>query len=112
MPADNDEIRLQLFMARCGVASRRASEEIITSGRVTVNGASVTELGTKVSEKDCVCVDGKQIFIEEKKRYVLLNKPSGYVCSLSDEKGRAVASDLFKEAYTERLYNVGTHQNI
>lgn len=94
-------------MARCGVASRRASEEIITSGRVTVNGASVTELGTKVSEKDCVYVDGKQIFIEEKKRYVLLNKPSGYVCSLSDEKGRAVASDLLKEAYTERLYNVG-----
>ena len=62
MPADNDEIRLQLFMARCGVASRRASEEIITSGRVTVNGASVTELGTKVSEKDCVR------FLSKKKR--------------------------------------------
>ncbi|MBO5607834.1 MAG: rRNA pseudouridine synthase [Treponema sp.] len=94
-------------MALCGVASRRASEEIITSGRVSVNGDVVNELGTKVSLSDKVCVDGKEISMEETKRYVLLNKPAGYVCSLSDEKGRPVAADLLKTVYSERLYNVG-----
>jgi len=101
------KIRLQLYMARSGVASRRASESIITSGRVTVNGVTVTELGTKVSPADCVCVDGKEIHAEEEKRYVLLNKPSGYVCSLADEHGRPIAADILKEKYSERLYNVG-----
>lgn len=102
-----DEMRLQQYMARCGVASRRASEEIITSGRVTVNGELVTTLGTKVSPKDKVCVDDREISLEEVKRYVLLNKPAGYVCSSSDEKGRQIALDLLKETYSERLYNVG-----
>lgn len=102
-----DVMRLQQYMAKCGVASRRASEAIICAGRVTVNGTVVTELGTKVDVQDKVCVDEKEIHLEEKKRYVLLNKPSGYVCSASDEKGRPVAADLLKEAYSERLYNVG-----
>lgn len=100
-------MRLQQYMARCGVASRRASEEIIISGRVTVNGELVTTLGTKVSAKDEVCVDGKKIALEETKRYIILNKPAGYVCSSSDEKGRPIALDLLKEKYSERLYNVG-----
>lgn len=102
-----EEMRLQQYMARCGVASRRASEEIIISGRVTVNGELVTTLGTKVSAKDEVCVDGKKIALEETKRYIILNKPAGYVCSSSDEKGRPIALDLLKEKYSERLYNVG-----
>ena len=100
-------MRLQQYMARCGVASRRASEEIIISGRGTVNGELVTTLGTKVSAKDEVCVDGKKIALEETKRYIILNKPAGYVCSSSDEKGRPIALDLLKEKYSERLYNVG-----
>lgn len=100
-------MRLQQYMARCGVASRRASEEIIISGRVTVNGELVTTLGTKVSAKDEVCVDGKKIALEKTKRYIILNKPAGYVCSSSDEKGRPIALDLLKEKYSERLYNVG-----
>ena len=94
-------------MAHCGVASRRASEKIILDGRVSVNGVLVTELGTKVTAKDKVLVDGKPVSLEEKKRYVLLNKPLGYVCSQSDEKGRPCAVDLLREKYTERLYNVG-----
>ncbi len=102
-----EELRLQVFMAHCGVASRRASEQIILEGRVTVNGQIVKELGTKVSENDEVSVDGKKIRPEENKRYVLLNKPAGFVCSLSDEKDRKVAADLLKEKYSERLYNVG-----
>ena len=102
-----DTMRLQLYMARCGVASRRASEAIILAGRVSVNGTLVTELGTKVSPADHVCVDGREINLELDRRYVLLNKPAGYVCSLSDEQGRPVAASLLKEAYSERLYNVG-----
>lgn len=104
---DKDEVRLQVFLAHCGVASRRASEQIILDGRVSVNGTVITELGTKVTASDVVTVDGKQVFQEEKKRYVLLNKPAGFVCSASDEKGRKVAADLIQGAFRERLYNVG-----
>lgn len=101
-------MRLQVYMAHCGVASRRASENIILEGRVKVNGETVWELGTKVDPAVvAVQVDGKKIALETKKRYVLLNKPVGYVCSLSDEKGRPVASDFIQEAFSERLYNVG-----
>lgn len=102
-----DKIRLQVYLAHAGVASRRASEQIILDGRVTVNGEVVTELGTKVSSEDKITVDGKLVTLEEKKRYVLLHKPAGYVCSLKDEKGRDVAADLLKSHFTERLYNVG-----
>ncbi len=100
-------IRLQAFLAHCGVASRRSCEKIITDGRVSVNDRIVTELGTKVCEKDEVCVDGKKIKPEQRKIYVLLNKPAGYVCTQSDEKGRPVAVELLKTSFTERLYNVG-----
>ena len=110
MPANENEtqaMRLQQYMAHCGVASRRASEKIILEGRVTVNGSPVTELGTKVVPGDTVLLDGKEIHPEETMRYVLLNKPTGYICSSSDEKDRQIALDLLKDAYSERLYNVG-----
>jgi len=102
-----EKVRLQAYIAHCGVASRRAAEQIILDGRVSVNGTIITELGTKVSSADVVLVDGNPIKLENQKRYVLLNKPAGFVCSSSDEKGRAVAADLLKEKYSERLYNVG-----
>lgn len=100
-------LRLQVYLSHAGVASRRSAEQIILAGRVTVNGAAVTEMGSRVSDGDVVCVDNKIVKPEIYKRYVLLNKPSGYVCSLSDEKGRPVASDILKNSYAERLYNVG-----
>ncbi len=102
-----ESLRLQVFMAKCGVASRRACEKIIESGRVSVNGNIVFEAGTRVSKKDTVCVDGEEIFFEQEMRYVLLNKPKGYVCSSSDNRGRPIAIDLLKESYSERLYSVG-----
>ena len=71
---DNQE-RLQAFLAHAGVASRRASEKIILEGRVSVNGATVTELGTKVGAGDKVCVDGKQVFAEAAKRYETMPRP-------------------------------------
>lgn len=101
------QIRLQHYMAECGVASRRACEKIILSSRVSVNGNIVSVLGTKVSPSDIVAVDGKEIKKELEKRYVLLNKPPGYVCTSNDEKGRRCAVDLLKERYSERLYSVG-----
>lgn len=103
----SEAVRLQVFLAHSGVASRRASEQIILDGRVTVNGVCISEMGAKVSINDIICVDEKQVKPEDHQRYVLLSKPSGYVCSLSDEKGRPVAADILKSAYTERLYNVG-----
>ena len=105
--SQKEEIRLQVFLAHCGVASRRASEQIIMDGRVCVNGAVITELGTKVRDGDTVTVDGKRVQLENRKCYVLLNKPAGFVCSASDEKGRQVAADLLRDSYKERLYNVG-----
>lgn len=103
----DESMRLQVFLAHAGVASRRTAEEIIRSGRVSVNGSTVTGMGSRVIPTDVVCVDGKRVEPEERKRYILLNKPSGYVCSLSDEKDRPIAADLLKDRYAERLYNVG-----
>ncbi len=107
MPANDTKIRLQVYLARCGVASRRAAEDIIAQGRVSVNGAIETTPGTKVALTDRVCVDGKKLALESRHRYVLLNKPVGVVCSSNDEQNRAVAVDLLKDAYSERLYSVG-----
>lgn len=104
---DTELMRLQVYLAHAGVASRRASEQVIADGRVKVNGIVVKEMGAKVSEKDLIEVDGKKISLEETKRYIVLNKPEEYVCSSSDEKGRKIAADLLKEKYSERLYNVG-----
>jgi len=100
-------IRLQAYLARCGVASRRASEELILSGRVRVNGLVVTTLGTKVTDSDEVQVDEKPVHLEEKKRYIALHKPAGYICSASDPQGRPLAKDLLPHDITERVYTIG-----
>jgi hypothetical protein len=106
-PSSKQEVRLQVYLAHAGVASRRACEKIIAEGRVSVNGTLVTDMGSKVRASDTVLLDGKPVQPEARKRYVLLNKPAGFVCTLSDEKGRPTAADLLKEAYSERLYNIG-----
>lgn len=111
-PEDNgksgkEEMRLQVYLAHAGVASRRACEKIIAEGRVSVNGRLVTDMGSKVRTGDTVLLDGKPVHPEARKCYVLLNKPAGFVCTLSDEKGRPTAADLLKETYSERLYNIG-----
>lgn len=99
-------MRLQKYLAKCGVASRRKSEEVILAGRVAVNGQVVRELGTKVSENDKVMLDGKPIYIEEESIYILLNKPVGYVTTSDDQFGRATVLDLI-EGVDERIYPVG-----
>jgi pseudouridine synthase len=98
--------RLQKVMAHAGVASRRKSEEIIAEGRVKVNGKVVTEMGFKVDpEKDEIIVD-EEIISEEKKRYILLNKPEGYITTVSDPEGRPTVMDLIPDL-KQRLYPAG-----
>ncbi|GAA3743998.1 pseudouridine synthase [Leifsonia bigeumensis] len=99
-------IRLQKLMAAAGVASRRVSEDLISAGRVTVNGDIVTELGRRVHETDRIAVDGTAIQLDTTRRYLMLNKPVGIVSSLSDERGRPDLS-RFVSRYEERLFNVG-----
>lgn len=99
--------RLQKYMAQCGVASLRKSEEMIKAGVVTVNGEVVIEMGRKVNEKDDVRVAGKKIF-PLSLAYYLLNKPRGCICSVKDEKGRCtVISLLPDELKALRIYPVG-----
>jgi 23S rRNA pseudouridine2605 synthase len=99
-------VRLQVYLARAGVASRRASEEIISAGRVTVNGEVVTALGSKVFSGDTVLLDGGLLQTESRLRYLALNKPAGYICSSSDPQGRPLALDLLP-ADCGRLYSIG-----
>lgn len=99
-------MRLQKYMAMCGVAARRKCEEIIASGRVSVNGQIITEMGTQVEEEDVVLVDGVRITPEEEKRYILYHKPAGEVTTVSDEKGRETVMDRFRD-FPVRLYPVG-----
>jgi 23S rRNA pseudouridine2605 synthase len=99
--------RLQKVLAHANIASRRKSEEIILEGRVTVNGEVVKELGFKVNSSDTIEVDGKAIERAEH-LYFLLNKPTGYVSTTSDEKGRKTVLDLLDYEYKQtRLYPVG-----
>ncbi len=101
-----EEMRLQKFLALCSVASRRAAETMITDGRVKVNGTVVRELGTKVSGSDKVTVDGKPVRLDNKKVYIMLNKPAGCVTTVSDERGRATVMEFVGDIQ-ERIYPVG-----
>lgn len=103
----DEGVRLQKVLANAGVASRRVVEQYIVEGRIRVNGAVVTELGTRIDPaSDLVDVDGMAVQLDVSKRYVMLNKPTGIVSSMSDERGRP---DLrrFTKDWPERLYNVG-----
>lgn len=96
--------RLQKRIAQAGVASRRKAEELIISGKVKVNGKTITELGTKVDNHDEIEVDGKIITMEDKE-YYLLNKPRGVITTTDDDKNRKTVIDLIDT--TARIYPVG-----
>ena len=99
-------MRLQKYLASCGVASRRASEKLIADGRVSVDGVTVTEMGTQVEEGQKVCVDGKPVQPEAQKHYLMYHKPAGEVTTAHDPEGRATVLDRFRD-YPVRLYPVG-----
>ena len=99
--------RLQKILSHAGVASRRAGEQLMLEGRVTVNGVTARELGTKADPaRDDIRVDGRRVKIVEHHRYVLLNKPRGYVSTRSDPQRRPTVIDLL-HGIREYLYPVG-----
>ncbi len=102
----NQPIRLNKYLANAGICSRRDADKYIESGVVTVNGEIVTELGTKVYRTDVVKFHDDQVKVE-KKVYVLLNKPKGYVTTSEDPQNRKTVMDLVKNACPERIYPVG-----
>ena len=102
----NMEERLQKYLAECGIASRRKCEEYIIQGKIQVNGKTITELGVKVNpEKDKITFEGKNVKQEERKVYILLNKPIGYVTTSDEQFGRDKVLDLVK--VRERVVPVG-----
>lgn len=101
-------MRLQRFLARAGVASRRGSERLMTAGRVRVNGEVVTELGSRVDPaRDVVTVDGAVCRISERPCHVMLYKPAGYLTTMSDPHGRPTVAELVPVAERPGLYPVG-----
>lgn len=101
------EERLQKILSRAGITSRRGAEELITAGRVAVNGLVVTELGTKADpERDSITLDGKKVDHAVAGVFLLLYKPAGYMTTLKDPEGRPLVTDLLKDV-RERVYPVG-----
>jgi 23S rRNA pseudouridine2605 synthase len=107
LPSFNeDEIRLNKYLSNAGVCSRREADVLIQTGVITVNNEIVTELGYKIKPGDVVKYDGETINAE-KKRYVLLNKPKGFITTMDDPMGRKTVMSLVKKACRERIYPVG-----
>ena len=101
-------MRLQKFLARAGAASRRGSEDLMTAGRVTVNGQVVTELGSKVEPAvDEVCVDGLPISLKDSHSYMMLNKPAGFLTTMDDPHGRRTVRELIPCEQHPGLFPVG-----
>ncbi len=103
---NSQQVRLQRYLSMAGVASRRGGERLIKEGKVSVNGRVVTEMGVLMTPgKDKVAVEGRTVS-PEKKRYILLYKPSGYLCALKDRFGRPLVTELLG-GVRGRLYHVG-----
>ena len=99
--------RLQKILSRAGIASRRAAEQMILDGRVSVDGKVITELGSKFDiTLNEICVDNKKIIYSDKKVYILLNKPKNVLTTVQDDRGRKTVVDLINEVQ-ERIYPVG-----
>ncbi len=101
-------MRINKYLAACGFASRRASEQLVTDGRVKVNGKTITSLATSVEEDDMVTVDAKRAQPIHKHIYLMLNKPKGYITTTSDEKGRTTVMELLGNKFEgKRIFPVG-----
>jgi 23S rRNA pseudouridine2605 synthase len=100
------EMRLNKYIANSGVCSRREADKLIESGQISVNGQVIKEMGYKVQVKDVVKFKGRQLN-PEKKQYILLNKPKGFITTTSDPKGRKTVMELVKNACEEQIFPVG-----
>lgn len=101
-------MRINKYIASSGICSRRAAEELVTSGKVKINGKPVTALATDVDEEnDTVTVDGQKISLVTKLINIMLYKPKGCICSLSDEKGRKTVFDYLEDFQNKRIFPIG-----
>lgn len=101
-------MRINKYIASSGICSRRAAEELVTSGKVKINGKPVTALATDVDEEnDTVTVDRQKISLVTKLIYIMLYKPKGCICSLSDEKGRKTVFDYLEDFQNKRIFPIG-----
>lgn len=98
---------LNKYLAHCGISSRRKAVEFIEKGLVTVNGEVKMEPYYRVQEGDIILCDGQPVQIQERKVYILLNKPKGIITTTDDDRGRATVLDIVDPSYPERLYPVG-----
>ena len=107
LPSFNEnEVRLNKYLSNAGICSRREADVLIQTGVITINGEVITELGFKIKPEDVVRYDGETINAE-KKRYVLLNKPKGFITTMDDPYGRKTVMGLVSKACRERIYPVG-----
>ncbi len=106
-PSDDDDTRLNKYVAMCGVAARRKAGEMILAGEITVNGKVVNEPGLRVLPSDVVKYKGKEIKPVEQKIYLLMNKPKDTITTVSDERGRKTVLDMIKRTVKERIFPVG-----
>ena len=102
-----DDIRLNKYVAQCGIASRRAADELIQNGKIWVNGKEVREPGTRITSKDRVTYQGKLLKPEQNLVYLLMNKPKDTITTSNDEKGRKTVLDIVQPKIQERVYPVG-----
>ncbi len=105
-PVSKEMIRLNKYIANCGICSRRDADLLIEKGEISVNGVVITDMGTKIAEGDIVRYKGKPLK-SEKKIYILINKPAGYVSTLDDPHADKLVTELIKNACNERVYPVG-----
>ena len=98
-------MRINKFLAHCGVASRRKAEALILDGRITVNGRIIRDLAVTISDGDKVRLDESLVKIPQNFEYYILHKPKGYICTSKDELGRMNVTDLIKTNH--RIYSVG-----
>lgn len=99
-------MRINKYLAECGLSSRRKCEAFVLDGKVKINGKLVTELSTEVKDSDTVTVDGNKVQPIKKHVYLMMNKPKGYICTANDEFGRKTVLDLIKNR-EERIFPVG-----
>ena len=102
----SEGVKLQAYLAKAGIGSRRKCEEYISEGRVTVNGETIFKQGIRITDEK-VCFDGRAVHPAKKMIYIALNKPVRYLCTGSDPEGRKLAIDLVRKAWPGRIYNVG-----
>ena len=104
---DDEDMRLNKYVALCGVSSRRGAAELIKQGVVYVNGVANTEIGYRISPKDVITYKGNVLELVSKKIYILMNKPKDTITTVSDERGRKTVLDIISRTIKERIYPVG-----